>query len=549
MKGVIYCRVSSKEQIEGTSLESQQAACREYAHSKNIEVVRVFVEQGESAKFADRTQLLELIEFCRKNKGSVNALLVWKVDRFARNVADHFSVKATLGKCGVRIVSVTEPIDTNPEGKLMETILAGFAQFDNDIRAMRTVQGMKRKIREGIFPWGPPYGYRSSVSGSEKKTHADVPDEPAFSLIRKAFTEFSTGAHTQTQMARLMASWGLAPVHSASFAPQTVYQLLTNPFYAGILIDPWTGQEFPGKHVPLVTPEIFARVQGVIRGRNRSLSHQIHREEFPLRGFARCDACQHAITGAYSRGRNSTYPYYLCRNPLCTRRGKSLPTAVVHEEFTSFLDDIAPRPGIIEEIGERIIALAKQEEQDRAARQERNRRTIRHLEIEIAEVIRMRAQNLISNDEFLVQKERLREQRMAWESAARQRINLDQIRADAQQILEPLAHLRATWAALPQPIRSRFDRLVLPGGFRVGRIRTADLGLLFRVFRASTTANSSGVPLECVSSNQILAEIHEFIEVLNGIEEEKPEPKRRFECSHRRWTRDERIKPAEDSNR
>ncbi len=104
MTAVVYCRVSSKEQIEGTSLESQETACREYAQAKNIEILKVFVEQGESAKFADRTQLLELIDFCRKNKGSVNALLVWKVDRFARNVADRSRVKATLAKYGVLIV-------------------------------------------------------------------------------------------------------------------------------------------------------------------------------------------------------------------------------------------------------------------------------------------------------------------------------------------------------------------------------------------------------------------------------------------------------------
>src|SRR3984885_14805010 len=169
MNGVIYCRVSSKEQVEGTSLESQQAACREYARSKDIRVLKVFVEQGESAKFADRSQLVDLIDYCRENKGQVQVLLVWKIDRFARNVADHFSVKATLGKYGVRIESVTEPIDTKPEGKLMETILAGFAQFDNDIRAMRTVQGMRRKVPEGIFPWKPPLGYKSANRPGAKK--------------------------------------------------------------------------------------------------------------------------------------------------------------------------------------------------------------------------------------------------------------------------------------------------------------------------------------------------------------------------------------------
>src|SRR5574341_500015 len=105
MNGVIYCRVSSEEQVKGTSLESQELACREYARSKNIKILKVFIERGESAKFADRTELLALNDFCRQNKGSVEVLLVWKIDRFARNVTDHFNVKATLAKYGVRIVS------------------------------------------------------------------------------------------------------------------------------------------------------------------------------------------------------------------------------------------------------------------------------------------------------------------------------------------------------------------------------------------------------------------------------------------------------------
>ena len=75
ISGVIYCRVSSKEQIEGTSLESQEIACKEYARSRNIKILKVFVERGESAKVADRTQLIELIDFCRSSKGKVQVLL------------------------------------------------------------------------------------------------------------------------------------------------------------------------------------------------------------------------------------------------------------------------------------------------------------------------------------------------------------------------------------------------------------------------------------------------------------------------------------------
>jgi site-specific DNA recombinase len=98
MNGIIYCRVSSKEQVEGTSLESQEMACREYAQRNQIDVVKVFVERGESAKFADRTQLLELLDFCRLPENVIRTLLVWKVDRLARNVGDHFNIKASLSK-------------------------------------------------------------------------------------------------------------------------------------------------------------------------------------------------------------------------------------------------------------------------------------------------------------------------------------------------------------------------------------------------------------------------------------------------------------------
>src|SRR5688500_17499673 len=126
MNAVIYCRVSSKEQIDGTSLESQEQACREYADRHNLTVARTFIEEGESAKFADRTQLLNLIDYCRNKRNEVDTLVVWKLDRFARNVEDHFSVKASLRKLGVKVVSVTEPIDADPNGRLMETILAGF---------------------------------------------------------------------------------------------------------------------------------------------------------------------------------------------------------------------------------------------------------------------------------------------------------------------------------------------------------------------------------------------------------------------------------------
>ena len=96
MKGIIYTRVSSDEQVKGTSLELQEELCRRYCKEKDIEVLAVIKEEGESAKTADRKEFLRAIEFARKNKGKVQAYVVAKVDRFARNTGDHFYVRKTL---------------------------------------------------------------------------------------------------------------------------------------------------------------------------------------------------------------------------------------------------------------------------------------------------------------------------------------------------------------------------------------------------------------------------------------------------------------------
>ena len=100
----------------------------------------------------------------------------------------------------------------------------------------------------------------------DEKTAPDLPDEPTFSLLRKAWQEFATGAHTLAEMGRLMQSWGLASINGKSFAPQSLSQLFTNGYYAGVLFDPWVREEHEGKHVPMVTREEFARVQQVISG-------------------------------------------------------------------------------------------------------------------------------------------------------------------------------------------------------------------------------------------------------------------------------------------
>lgn len=516
MNGIIYCRVSSKEQAEGTSLDSQELACRQYAQAKNIRILKSFIEQGESAKFADRTQLLELVDFCRQNKGRVQILVVWKIDRFSRNVSDHFSIKATLLKYGVCIVSVTEPIDANPEGKLMETILAGFAQFDNDIRAMRCVQGMRRRIEEGFFPWKPPLGYRSTTKGGKNKTSPDEPDRPTFGLLQKVWKEFATGAYTKAEIRRLMKTWGIVTSKGKPLSPQAVDNLFRNPYYAGIVVDPWSSEERRGQHIPMVTREIFARVQQAVSRRSRSIPHCKQRAEFPLRGLARCPACSHYLTATFSRGRSQRYPYYLCQQRACERRGRSHPAQTVHTEFESFLAAVSPRRELLGELGKLIIKAAERRSAFTTAKRAHLEATLARLEAENQELIRMRAQGMITDAEFLAQKKALAERRSALGAAPCTEIDPKKVESQLGQIMEPLSQLVQTWKSLAARARRRFDQLILPVGFVIGRIRTAEMGLVFKVIRDFGEGNATGVDLSGETSNQIALEILEFSALLRG---------------------------------
>lgn len=515
MNGVIYCRVSSKEQVEGTSLESQEVACREYASRNRISVVKVFVEQGESAKFADRTQLLELMEFCRHRENAVAKLLVWKVDRLARNVADHFNIKAELLKKGIEVVSVTEPIDGNPEGKLLETILAGFAQFDNDLRAARTVNGMRRKIQEGIFPWKPPLGYRTRNQPGNKKTEPDDPDLPLFGLLQKAWTTYATGAYTKAELIRLMTTWGVRTRSGAPVSKQTIDNMLRDPFYAGIIRDPWSGEEHAGGHVPLVSPETFAKIQGVINRRRQSQSvrHQRAHPEFPLRAFVRCAQCRHYLTGALSRGRSRHYPYYRCSQRACTS-GTSYRAVAVHDEFATFLRSIAPAREDILQLRDSITRAVRDRVAERRIISERRRTEAERHKKRQEQLIQMRMEQIISSEEFMTYNSNISRQLIVLSEEGNTPLEEGQILSKMDEICAPLAHLEQTWLSLPPPLKQRFQRMVLPVGFVMGEIGTAEMSCLFSTFQRTRSRESIEVPPTGQLLNQLCQDIQALSEVL-----------------------------------
>ena len=146
-KAVVYVRVSTEEQVENYSLDNQVGTCSREAERRGIEVIQIFREEGRSAKnIVGRPVLVEMLEFCRKNKKEIDTLIVYRLDRLSRSTADYLAIRKKLLEFEITLISTSEPTGDSPTEKFVETMLAGFAQMDNDVRGERSRNGLRARF-------------------------------------------------------------------------------------------------------------------------------------------------------------------------------------------------------------------------------------------------------------------------------------------------------------------------------------------------------------------------------------------------------------------
>src|SRR5947209_3011887 len=279
---VIYVRVSTKEQTENLSLPTQLQACEEYCQRQGFHVLARFREEGESAKTADRTELQKLLQFCRNNKGTVQFVVVFNLTRFAREKYDHFALRAHLKSLGISLRSATEPIDDTSTGKLMEGVLAAFAQFDNDVRSKRTRGGMKAALELGRWTFLAPLGYLNAPRSTGKSL---IPDPERAPLVKRAFQDFATGRFTKDEARKNVIALGLKTRRGKPVPSQTFEAMLRNRVYIGLIDVPDFGISRRGDFEPLVTKKVFFPVKATPAARYEvTARRQRNVPAFPLRG-------------------------------------------------------------------------------------------------------------------------------------------------------------------------------------------------------------------------------------------------------------------------
>ena len=136
---IIYTRVSSKEQMDNLSLQTQLKGCELFAAKTDLIIKGRFGGTHESAQTDERGEFKRMITFAKSHKEGISYIIVYSLERFSRTGENAIWLAQQLKELGVSILSATQPIDSsNPSGKLQQNILFLFGQFDNDLRRQKS---------------------------------------------------------------------------------------------------------------------------------------------------------------------------------------------------------------------------------------------------------------------------------------------------------------------------------------------------------------------------------------------------------------------------
>ena len=372
MRAVIYLRVSSAQQVEkdhteeGYSIPAQREACLRFIEQNGWDLAGEYVDAGESARSADRPQL-QLMLHDIKHDPSIAYVVVHKIDRMARNLEDHTAIRGLLKKAGAQLVSVTEGISETPSGRMIEGILATLAEYYSANLASEIKKGMHQKVKMGGWPRRCTIGYLNKREAIGGRSIASVILDPERSaLVAEGFERYATGEIALSRLAEVMDDRGLRTRVGNPVTAQRWQEIFRNPFYMGRVV--WDGQEYEGTHEPLVSADLFLRVERALETRNSAGTRE-RRHVHYLKGSLRCGECGAPLTYSQSKGRSARYDYFFCTSRTrCSQ--PYIPKEVAEREVEQLYRMIAmPRKtaeDLLEQVRETVRDLRGSEEKERA---------------------------------------------------------------------------------------------------------------------------------------------------------------------------------------
>lgn len=348
-KAVIYCRVSdTKQTTRGSGLESQETRCREYANYRGHDVIGVFKDDASGGQVR-RPGMANMLAFLRSHRKDQLVVIIDDISRLARGLEAHIKLRADIASAGGVLESPSIEFGEDSDSQLVENLLAAVSQHQRQKNGEQTKNRMRARALNGYWVYQPPIGYRFERAKGGGKIL--VPDEPIASIIKEAIEGFASGRFaSQAEVKRFLESRPLFPqCPRQGIKFDRVLSILTNPLYAGYLELPsWDVSFRKAQHEALVSLETFQRVRDALASKGRTFARTDINDDFPLRGWVQCGCCGHPLTANWSKGSNQSYPYYLCRQPDCDLRGKSIARDRVESDFGQLLRTITPSAELVE---------------------------------------------------------------------------------------------------------------------------------------------------------------------------------------------------------
>ena len=353
MTAVIYARYSSDNQRE-ESIEGQIRECTAYAEKNGITVVKHYIDRALSAKTDNRPDFQQMIKDSEKRLFDI--VLVWKLDRFARNRYDSAHYEYQLERNHVKLVSATEPISDSPAGIMVKSMLTGMAEYYSAELSEKVVRGMTENVLKGKYNGGTiPIGFK--VDG-EKFFQVDPLKAP---FVVEAFQRYNDGA-TMKELMNWLNDSGVTTNRNQKFTYNSVQKLLTNKRYIGE--NHFKDIVMPDSIPAIVDKDLFEEVQLKIKKNSRAPARHKAEDDYLLTTKLFCGMCGAMMFGECGTGRNKVvHHYYKCatakRFKTCkkkTVRKEWLEDLVIAETMKLIQDD-----AVIDAIVAEVMELQDQE--------------------------------------------------------------------------------------------------------------------------------------------------------------------------------------------
>ncbi len=376
MRVAIYARVSSERQAEKElSIPAQIKALKKYAFDREWEVTAEFVDEAESARSANRPAFKRMITACKSKDKPFDAILVWKLSRFARNREDSVIYKSLLKSREIGVISMNEQVDESPAGYLLEGIIEVIDEFYSANLAQDTLRGMKENAGRGFRNGGvTPFGYKRAAltEGGAKKSTLE-PDENEAPTVTRAFDLASQGKGAK-EIAKGLNAGGFRTRTGRTFGATGVNNMLRNPAYVGTLL--WnqystksgirrrSGEpdvvRVPACHPPLVSEGVFERVQQMITARRPAVRHpRAVSSQYLLSGLAHCGHCGSAAIG--TNGKSGKFLYYSCNNRFKKGRDVCVAPSMNAKTLEGFVIDRIKENILTEENLRELVEITNEE--------------------------------------------------------------------------------------------------------------------------------------------------------------------------------------------